>query len=312
MAQTQTAVQLDAKVGVKGASAPIEPTDNAAQPLAHVVHGGVQCPSPEAWSPFEWEEPGRGKQVHGEVTIFRPFGTTGKLMSGFWRTGPTSPGCKKDGSHVIRYSSPLGDETACVIDGTATLTVLATGKKFHVGPGSIISSPHGLEVEWAIDGPYFKKFWAIFGSGDAATPKVSPPLELQVNHVSDDPPEWTEYHFVEPKEGAQVCGELYFIRDRGSSAATMLSGVWRCGKGIAASHIQDDGTVTTPYTGTLGDETILLLEGQVEVTETASGKKHQFKAGDVIGLTSGMHITWVSKGPFCKKLWVISRDASTA
>lgn len=88
----------------------------------------------------------------------------------------------------------------------------------------------------------------------------------------------------------------------------MLSGVWRCGKGIAGTDVAPDGTLTTPYTGTLGDETILLLEGEVDVMETDSGKKHSFRAGDAIGLTSGMHVTWVSKGPFCKKLWVITRD----
>lgn len=132
-----------------------------------------------------------------------------------------------------------------------------------------------------------------------------------MNHVSDNPSEWIVYHFTEPKEGPQVCGELYFIRDRGSTGK-MMSGVWRCGKGIEASDRQADGTVTTPYTGTLGDETILLLEGEVEITETATGKKHDFRAGDIIGLTSGMHITWVSKGPFCKKLWVISRDELAA
>lgn len=87
-----------------------------------------------------------------------------------------------------------------------------------------------------------------------------------------------------------------------------MSSVWRSGKGIAASHSHDNGTMTTPYTGVLGDETILLLEGAVEVTETESGKKHHFKAGDVIGLISGMHVTWVSKGPFSKKLWIITRD----
>jgi len=89
----------------------------------------------------------------------------------------------------------------------------------------------------------------------------------------------------------------------------MMSGVWRSGKGIAGSSVDAKGTLVTPYTGTLGDETILLLEGEVDVVETESGKKHSFKAGDVIGLTSGMHITWTSKGPFTKKLWVITRDA---
>ena len=56
------------------------------------------------------------------------------------------------------------------------------------------------------------------------------------------------------------------------------------------------------------NETILLLEGEVDVVETKTGKKHSFKAGDIIGLSSGMHVTWTSKGPFSKKLWVITRD----
>lgn len=94
----------------------------------------------------------------------------------------------------------------------------------------------------------------------------------------------------------------------GGSTGTHLSGGWRSGKGIAATNLDDKGSLTTPYTGTLGDEMILLLEGEVDVTETETGNKHSFRAGDAIGLTSGMHITWISKGPYTKKLWVITRD----
>ena len=275
-----------------------------AQPQTHVVHSGVQCPSPDKWVPFEWEEPKHGKQVHGEVNVFRPFGVSGNLSAGFWRASATSPGGQADGSNTLIYSAPLGDETACVIDGTAKLTALATGQSYQVGPGSIISSPKGLEVKWEIDGPFFKKYWCIW-SGTSPVPNCT--RELQINHIADNPKDWVEYHFTEPKEGPLVAGELYFIRTNGSTG-TMMSGVWRSGKGIAASDSQADGTLTTPYTGVLGDETILLLEGEVEVVETESGKKHNFKAGDLIGLTSGMHITWRSKGPFSKKLWVITRD----
>ncbi|CVL11478.1 uncharacterized protein FPRN_14095 [Fusarium proliferatum] len=274
-----------------------------AQPSTHVVHGGKQSDPNSTWSNFEWEEPKLGKQVHGEVTIARTFGTSGDLTSGFWRTGATSPGASSDGSHKLTYSSPLGDETACVIDGSATLTVVSTGAKYKVGPGSIISSPKGLEVYWEIDAPFFKKYWCIW---NGTKPAANPPTDLLINHVSDSP-DWVDYNFTEPKEGDLVAGELYFIRN-GGSTGTMLSGVWRSGKGIAASDLTEDGTMTTPYTGVLGDETILLLEGEVEVTETVSGKKHSFRAGDAIGLASGMHITWVSKGPFSKKLWVITRD----
>ena len=269
-----------------------------------VVHGGVQNEASEKWAPLEWVEPRLGPQVHGEYVVIRPAGVSGSLLAGFWRTGPTAPGAAPDGSHTVPYSSPWGDETACVIDGTAVLTVLSTGKRYEVGPGSIISSPKGLEVRWDIKAPSFKKWWCIW---NGSKPTANPPKDLLVTHVSDNPDEWHEYHFTEPAEGPLVAGELHFIRT-GGSTGTMLSGIWRSGKGIAGTHVDDKGALITPYTGVLGDETILLLEGEVEVVETETGKKHTFKAGDMIGLSSGMHITWTSKGPFSKKLWVITRD----
>ncbi|KAK0647928.1 hypothetical protein DIS24_g7269 [Lasiodiplodia hormozganensis] len=274
-------------------------------PPPHVVHGGVQNPPSEQWTPFEWEEPTLGKQVHGEVTVIRTEGSSGSLTAGFWRTGPTSPGASKDGSHQVVYSSPLGDETACIIDGTVTLTVSSTGERFEAGPGSIISSPKGLEVHWDIKAPAFKKYWCIWSG---TSPTDDQPKQLTVHHVTDNPEKWEDYHFTEPKEGPQVAGELFFIRTGGSSG-TMLSGIWRSGKGIAGTNVDEKGTLVTPYTGILGDETILLLEGRVTVVETETGKTHHFKAGDVIGLTSGVHVTWTSHGPFTKKLWVITRDA---
>lgn len=275
-----------------------------AQPTTHVVHSGLQSSPSNEWVPFTWNEPKLGEQSQGEVTFTRSFGTSGKLSSGFWRMGPNSPGANPDGSNKSTYSAPLGDETACVIDGSATLTVVSTGVKHTVGPGTIISTPKNLEVQWEIDAPFFKKWWCIWDGSAAA---ADPPTTIGINHISDNPLDWSEYRSIEPKEGDQVAGELYFIRN-GGSTGTMLSGVWRCGKGIAGTDVAPDGTLTTPYTGTLGDETIFLLEGEVDVTETESGKKHSFRAGDAIGLTSGMHVTWVSKGPFSKKLWVITHD----
>jgi uncharacterized cupin superfamily protein len=151
---------------------------------SHKVHGGTANPAPDQWVPFEWEEPGLGQQVHGEIAVIRTHGTSGSLQAGFWRTGPTSPGAQKDGSHKVVYSSPLGDETACVIEGSATLTVKSTGKKFHIAPGSIVSSPKNLEVTWEINGPYFKKYWCIF-NGTQATP--IPPRDLLVTNSNDNP-----------------------------------------------------------------------------------------------------------------------------
>ena len=272
------------------------------------VYGGTQCPAPEQWVPFEWEEPRLGRQVHGEIAVIRPEGVSGSLMAGLWRTGPNAPGASPDGSHRVVYSSPLGDETAVILDGRAVLTVKSTGKKYSVGPGSVISHPRNLELTWDIQAPYLKKYWVIWNS-----PLTVPgaPQDLQINNINDNPAEWQEYHFTEPKEGALVAGELFFIRTGGSSG-TMLSGIWRSGRGIAGSDVDAQGKMVTPYTGVLGDETILLLEGEVTVVETQTGKKHEFKAGDIIGLSSGMHITWTSKGPFSKKLWVITRDALPA
>lgn len=274
----------------------------------HKVHGGNPNPSPEQWTAFEWQEPRLGRQVHGEITIVRKHGTSGSLTAGFWRTGPTSPGAAPDGSHRIVYSSPLGDETAVVLDGSAVLTVTSTGQRHEVGPGSIISSPKNLEVVWEIRGPSFKKYWCIF-DGTQAT--ANPPQDLLIGNVSDNPPTWQDYQFTEPKEGPLVAGELIFIRPSGSTG-TMMSGLWRAGKGIAGSDVDLDGQLTTPYTGVLGDETMLLLEGEVEIIETLSGRRHAFRAGDIVGLSSGMHVTWISKGPFVKKLWVITRDCLPA
>lgn len=268
------------------------------------VHGGVQNLPADQWTPFDWVEPRLGRQIHGEVAIIRTEGTSGSLQAGFWRTGPTAPGADADGSHKILYSAPLGDELACVIDGGATLTVISTGKSYRVGPGSIISSPKGLEVQWEIEAPAFKKYWCIWNGTEAT---ANPPRDLKISHVSDNPADWQDYHFTEPKEGPLVAGELYFISTEGSTG-TFMSGVWRSGNGIAGSFVDERGMLVTPYTGTLGDETILLLEGEVDVVETDSGKKHSFRAGDVIGLSSGQHVTWISKGPFSKKLWVITRD----
>ncbi len=271
-------------------------------PSTHVVHGGTQDVPKRAWAPFEWDEPRLGHQACGEVAIIRPFGTSGNLSAGFWRS--RGPGINADGTVRVVYSAPLGDEAAVVLAGAGTLTVLSTGQKHRVSPGSIICSPKNLEVLWELDTPYFQKYWCIF---DGSHEAKNPPKDLLIGNVNDNPPEWIDYHFTEPKEGPLVAGELYFVRPSGSTSTTMC-GVWRSGKGIAGSQVDEAGAMITPYTGTLGDETILLLEGEVDVVETLTGKKHSFRAGDVIGLSSGMHITWTSKGPFSKKFWVITKD----
>lgn len=270
-----------------------------AQPKAQVVHASEQCPPLTAWRPLAWHDPEKGRQVHGEYTLARPFGCSGKLEAGFWRI--TTDGNK---STSFAYSQPWGDETACVIDGTATLTVTSTGEKHYVGPGSIISSPKGLRIEWEIDAPYFKKFWCVW---EGTAPEKGPAQTLQINHTADNPKDWEEYRWTEPKVGPLASGELYYVRSRGSTTS-MVTGIWRTGKGFPGTRFDSDGGSKGPYTAVLGDETILVLEGRIDVTEVESGKHHSFRPGDIIGLTSGMEVIWHAHGPFCKKLFIITRD----
>ncbi len=271
-----------------------------------VFYSGVQNAPNDQWVPFEWVEPGLGTQVHGEITIVRQDGPCGAVTSGFWRTSASAPGATADGSHKkIVYSSPLGDETAMIIDGTAILTVPSTGEQFEIGAGSVVSSPKGLEVHWEVFGPSFKKYWCIWNGTD-----VNPngPTNLQITHIGDNPSDWIEYAWEEPREGHQIAGQLFFIRAAGSTG-TMMSGQWRGGPGVpGAEFVDEKGDMIVAYTAPLGDETVLVLEGEVEILETESGKKHYFRAGDAFGMPSGLHTIWHWKGPFYRKLWVITRD----
>lgn len=269
-----------------------------------VYHGSAN-PAEHEWVLFEWHEPALGRtEVEGEVAIFRPEGTSGNLSAGFWRYHAGAPGANADGSGTVVWSSPQGDECAIVIEGSATITVKSTGKSYDVGPGSIIYEPKGLEQSWEIKGPYFKKFWANW---DGSEPTGAAADDLVIANVNDNPPEWIPFEFTEPLEGDLTKGEFIVLRESGSTG-TLLSGLWRSGKGIADSESRADGTLVTPYTGTLGDETQLLLEGEVHVTNDETGEEFDFKAGDVIGLPSGVHLTWTSKGPFTKKFWVVTKD----
>lgn len=126
------------------------------------VYGGSADPARNEWVPFEWEEPALGRaDVQGEIALFRPEGTSGNLSAGFWRYHAGAPGADADGSGTVAWSSPLGDECAVVIEGSAVITVTETGERHEVGPGSIIYEPKGLEQSWEINGRYFKKFWVI-------------------------------------------------------------------------------------------------------------------------------------------------------
>lgn len=81
----------------------------------------------------------------------------------------------------------------------------------------------------------------------------------------------------------------------------MLSGIWRGGKGTAGSNVDLDGTLSVPYTAVLDDETMFLLEGEVNIPNKENSFLNKFHVGDVIGLTTGMDMQWISKGSFARK-----------
>jgi len=265
------------------------------------IEVGNRSFNPETWTPFEWIEPKLGKQVKGEVVVLRSLCTSGLLQAGLWRTGIGIAGCKPDGACHVDYSAPLGDETVVILEGSVLVTVKATGKQYRLEAGSIMSHPKGLEITWDIAAPFLKKFWVMWDSPTPATRSD----DVFVGNISDNPEIWTPYQWDEPAHGPQVCGELFMLRSTGSTGSLMC-GLWRTGAGIAGCAA--DGSATSPYTAPLGDETMLLLEGQVHLVNEETGETHDFKAGDVIALPSGLPVTWTSKGPFVKKFWVITKD----
>lgn len=275
-----------------------------ASPVSLSVYHGTQDIPGEQWEAFSWHEPKVGECTHGEAAILRPEGTSGSLMAGFWRSYPTAPGAGQDGSQRFLYTSPSGDEVECVIEGYATLTVMATGEKHRVSPGSIISSPKGLEVLWEVEGPYFKKFWCVF---EGTQIKDNPATDLLVTHINTDHSDWQEFTLVGPDGKERSYGQILVLRDQGSTG-NLLCGLWRGGVGISGSEAYPLGSMSMPYDAPLGDETMLLIEGAIEVMESDTGKRHSFQPGDMVGLSAGQLISYTSRGLFNKKFWIATRD----
>ena len=271
---------------------------------AKTIYVGHRNMNPDNWESFAWDDPKHGPNVKGEVAVIRPEGTSGSLMAGLWRTGHEIAGCEKDGSCVVKYSAPLGDETMLLLEGTVTITETASGRKHEVGAGTILGHPKGVDLLWEIKAPFLKKFWVMWDSPHVATPDN----ELHVSNISENEG-WRPFEWVEPEHGSQVCGELMTVRDTGSTGTLML-GMWRTGVGLPGCN--KDGSATVRYTAPLGDETIFILEGQAHVVNEETGDQYDLKAGDVICLPSGLPVTWTSKAPYLKKFFVITNEALPA
>lgn len=264
---------------------------------------GSRNDNPAQWTPFAWQDPLHGAQTKGEVTVIRPQGTSGNLAAGLWRTGHKIAGCNNDGSCQIDYSAPLGDETMVILEGSALITETASGRKHHIGAGTILSHPKHLDLHWDIEGPFLKKFWVIWDSPQPATAED----HLYVANISDEPAQWAAFEWREPGRGAQVCGEIHTIRRTGSTGSNSC-GLWRTGVGIVGCAA--DGSAIARYSAPLGDETSLILEGRAQVVNEESGEAFDVQAGDVVCFPSGVPVTWTSKSRYLKKFWVITQEAA--
>ncbi|AFA71775.1 hypothetical protein GPOL_c07060 [Gordonia polyisoprenivorans VH2] len=227
----------------------------------------------------------------------------GTHEAGFWRAGKGIRGCSLDGSCRMPYSAPLGDETIVVVEGTATITVAATGRQHRIGPGSIVCHPKGVDLVWEINGPSFKRFTALWDCDNPATPLT----DIIVGHIHDAPPpdSWEPYSWDEPADGHFDTGELYYVRSTGTTG-TLMTGIWHSGPGI--QPCAPDGTVGFPYTTPLGDETELILEGRIRVHDYDTDTDYEFGPGDVVGLSRGHRVHWSTVTPYVTKLWIITND----
>lgn len=266
--------------------------------------------NPDEWGPFEWDEPGHGRQAFGEVALARGGGTAGVHVAGFWRTGPNAPGCAPDGSARVAYAARLGDELTVVLDGEATVTVAATGVKHHLTAGTIMIHPKNLEVVYEIKAPYFKRYVVLW---DGPNESPNPPQDLTFGNVNDNPESWEAYHWTED-EGPQIQGELYYITKAGSTG-TLWAGIWRAGPDMPGCTPEGSATGGSgapagecPYTSIYGDETEFLLEGRVLIRDEETGEEFHCQSGDVIGFAQGRRMTWAPKPPYMKKFWVITNE----
>ena len=98
-----------------------------------------------------------GGPSYGEIAVLRKGSHDGKvLVAGFWRVQPSVSGV---------YDIPLGDESGFVIEGSADIELLDTGKVIRLEAGQLYSFKKGTRTRWTILTP-FKKFVVVSDSAD--------------------------------------------------------------------------------------------------------------------------------------------------
>lgn len=125
------------------------------------------------------------------------------------------------------------------------------------------------------------------------------PQELLTFHRGrlDTDENWTAFEYVEPETGPQSFGEVTLFRAGGSGTGTLLVGLWRV----------NEPSTSPMYTSQLGDETFLVLEGEMTVEILDTGEKLEFGPGDVGSWSKGTRTVWTIRSPF-KKFFVVAHE----
>lgn len=141
-----------------------------------IIYGSHESLNPENWIPLDYAHPrgtaAPGRHISGEMAIVRTTGVSSPThLVGLWRAYPGAPGCDPvTGETWIPWNAALGDETIYIIEGTVTITIVETGESRKYGPGDIISQTQGMEIEWQVDGPFFKKLFCITAGSELPAP----------------------------------------------------------------------------------------------------------------------------------------------
>lgn len=111
-------------------------------------------------------------------------------------------------------------------------------------------------------------------------------------NVDDD--DWQP--FVYPQDGeTQSYGEFVPFREAGSAGRLLAVGLWRC-RTLGSSPV---------YSSELGDETFLVLEGEVHITALDTGEVFKYRTGDVGSWSQGTRTSWDVKSEF-RKFYVVA------
>jgi uncharacterized protein len=110
------------------------------------------------------------------------------------------------------------------------------------------------------------------------------------NILMDD---WIPLRYEKDGETVEF-GEMVVMRELGSAGNTYSVGLWRCNVLGRTFFSSDDG-----------DETFVVLEGEVEIEDLTDGTKHVYGPGDICSWSKGTPTMWDIRKPM-KKVFVIA------